>query len=343
MWMAAGEWDKVGARLKDPRYDRHVTAPTRLRYALHARDWRGALRWFFPANVSHATASVYALAGLAALLWFWFCARIGQLGERPKLRLPLYVGAVLLGVASVFLTVAFIFVEEEFLHFREKKNAIADVIYFTLGVGLREELSKLVFFAPLIPIIRKFKGGKREVLACGALVGLGFAAEENVSYFGNGSLSVALVRFLTANFFHMSTAAISAMALDDFVRDREAHAQTLSRALFTVIAIHGLYDFFISNHDVAKWSFLSMVSLVLLARQFLSLVRGLRGDRGGRAHGVPLLTRFVISLAVLTGASFVYATFIAGPTLAARAMAEGLLGEAIIVYFFVQELQTMER
>src|SRR5206468_8875792 len=138
-----------------------------------------------------------------------------------------------------------------------------------LGVGLREELSKLIFFAPLLPIIRKW-GGRREVVACGALVGLGFAAEENIGYFDHGSLATALVRFLTANFFHMSTAAISATALYDFSFDREKHTPTLSRAFLLVMGIHGLYDFFLS---FPKWSFLSMVGFVLISRQFLALVR----------------------------------------------------------------------
>jgi RsiW-degrading membrane proteinase PrsW (M82 family) len=333
MWIASEAWDKVGEKLADHRYERLVHAPTRLRYALHARDWRGALRWFFPANLPDFSAhGVLALAGLSALAWFWFCSRVGQLGERPKFRAPLYVLALLLGVASVYMTLALVYIEEIFLHFHEKKNAIANAIYFVLGVGLREELSKLVFFAPLLPILRRW-GGRREVVACGALVGLGFAAEENIGYFSHGDLATALARFLTANFFHMSTAAISASALYDFASDREKHAQTLSRAFLLVMGIHGLYDFFLS---FPKWSFLSMVGFVLISREFLSLVRGLRGTK---ARGVSLLTRFVVALSVLSGAGFVYGTFVAGPALAARAMAEGLLGLAVIIYFFVQELE----
>ncbi len=334
LWMAAADWDKVGEKLRDPRYDGLIHASTRLQYALHVRDWGGAIRWFLPANVSRATPGIYALAGSAGLLWFWFCARIGQMGERKKLRVPLYIAAFVLGVGSVFMTLAILHLEEEFLHFVEKKNAIADVIYWVLGVGLREELSKLVFFLPLLPFIRKW-GGRREVLTCGALVGLGFAAEENINYFIGHDVSVALGRFLLANLFHMSLAAISATALYDFVSDREKHTQTLSRAFATVVIAHGLYDFFIGQKNL---SFLSIVAFVFIARQFFGLVRDLRGrERGGPS----LLVRFVLSLAILTGVSFVYGTLIAGPALAARALSAGLLAEAIIIYFFVQELERM--
>jgi hypothetical protein len=133
----------------------------------------------------------------------------------------------------------------------------------------------------------------------------------------------------------MSTAAISASALYDFASDREKHTPTLSRAFLLVMGIHGLYDFFLS---FPKWSFLSMVGFVLISREFLSLVRGLRGTT---TRGVALLTRFVVALSVLSGAGFVYGTFVAGPGLAALAMAEGLLGLAVIIYFFVQELEAV--
>jgi RsiW-degrading membrane proteinase PrsW (M82 family) len=334
IWIGAGEWDKVAERLRDPRYAPFVDAQLRYHYALHAHDFIGAIRWFFPANVSRATPGVYALAALSGLLWFWFCARIGQMGEKKKLRIPLYVGAFALGVASIAMTVAIIEVEETYLHFVEKKNAIADLIYFVFGVGLREELSKLVFFAPLLLVTRRW-GGRREVVTCGALVGLGFAAEENIGYFSGHSITVALPRFLLANLFHISLAAISATALDDFFRDRENNTQALSRAFLTVVVAHGLYDFFIGQPNL---SFLTIVSFVWIARQFFHLVRSLRGRERG---GPPLLARFVFSLAILTGASFIYGTFVAGPALAARAMAAGLLAEAIIIYFFVQELETM--
>ena len=332
--IASAEWDRVGEKLRDPRYDGLIHPSTRLRYAFHVRDWSGALRWFLPANMPHATIGIYALAGTAGLLWFWFCARIGQMGERKKFRVPLYLAAFALGVASVYLTLAILFVEEDIFHFVEKKNPIADVIWWILGVGLREEISKLVFFMPLLPFIRKY-GGRREVIACGAIVGLGFAAEENLGYFTSHDVSVALGRFLLANLFHMSLAAISATALYDYVCDREKHTQTLSRAFLTVVVAHGLYDFFIGQKNL---SFLSIVAFVFTARMFFGLVRDLRGRERG---GPPLLVRFVLSLAILTGASFVYGTMVAGPALAARALSAGLLAEAIIIYFFVQELERM--
>ena len=133
---------------------------------------------------------------------------------RPRVRLPFYVLAFVLGIASVSLTLVFVVLEEVFLKMNETGDPLRDLLFFTFGVGLREEISKLVFFAPLLPLLRRANCTRLDVLICGALVGLGFAAEENLSYLHQGDLSTAMARFLTANFFHMSMTAILAGASD---------------------------------------------------------------------------------------------------------------------------------
>lgn len=339
LWMKAEDWDKVAERLADPRYSGKVSARIRQEYAIHAHDWLGAVRWFIPAMYGGAEAGPLILAAISALAWFVFCATVGKVSERWRFRLPMYVGAFVLGVASVVPAIAIATIEEVSFKFVEKGPAVTDAIYFVLGVGLREELAKILLFLPLLPLLRKY-GGPREVLACGALVGLGFAAEENILYFQHGDLSVALARFLTANFFHISTTAIVAAALYELTRAKgtEDGAGGLSRAFLTVIVLHGAYDFFLSNPEVASYSFVAMVVFVVLARQFLGLIRGLRGAEG---RSSPLLRRFVISVTVIVGASFVYASTLVGPGAALKVMIGGLLGMAIVVIMFVQELSRL--
>ena len=267
---------------------------------------------------------------------------------RPRVRIPLYVLAFVLGVASVSLTLVFVALEEVFLKMHETGDPLRDFLFFTFGVGLREEVSKLAFFAPLLVILRK-KGTRLDVVVCGALVGLGFAAEENLGYLHEGDLSTAMARFLTANFFHMSMTAILAGALDDMVRDdgtsparrRQAEGEEgslkFSRSLLTVAAMHGIYDFCLSEHAFGNLSYFSMGVFVLLARRFLQLVSVARAkERTGRPR---VLETFAIGMAVVVGTSFVYASALVGPGPAAAALAEGLLGLAIIIFIFVQELR----
>ena len=160
----------------------------------------------------------------------------------------IYLTAFVLGVLSIVPTVLLITVEETKLHLVETGEAARDVLFFVFGVGLREEGSKLLLFAALLPALRRW-GDKLDVLVCGALVGLGFAAEENLGYLASGDLHTGLGRFLTANFFHMAMTGTLAAALDDFVASPEENAQELSRTALMVIGIHGAYDFLLSHQE----------------------------------------------------------------------------------------------
>ena len=97
-----------------------------------------------------------------------------------------------------------------------------------------------------------------------------------------------------------------------------------------VVVAHGLYDFFLSKEDI---SFLSMFVFVLLARRFVDVLRNLPGQEG------PLLRWFLVGLALVAGASFVYASVQVGPQRAAGSLLEGMLGVAIVAYVFAQELR----
>jgi RsiW-degrading membrane proteinase PrsW (M82 family) len=333
LWLEDGDWDRLAAALQVPRFARQVGADVRFEMALRQSDWRSAARWFFPSQYQGATLGIWLLAAVSGLVWFGLCALIGHVRERPRVRLPLYVGAFVLGVASTYVTVAVSIAEERLLKFAEKGVAVLDAIYFVVGVGLREELSKALLFLPLVPILRRW-GRRREALACGALVGLGFAAEENLGYLRMG-LSTALARFLTANFLHLSTTGLVAVAIDDAVRGRETREGDLSRTLMLVVVAHGLYDFFLSSSDVGGGSFLSMFVFILLTRRFVDVLRQLPGREA------PLARWFLMGLALVVGASFVYASSLVGPGPAAAALFEGGIGVAIVAYVFARELESV--
>jgi protease PrsW len=330
LWIDDEDWAALTRALADPRFARQVSPNVHLQEAVRRRDAWGVTRWFFPAQYERVTPAILLLATVSGVVWFLLCVQMGQVTERPRFRAPLYLAAFVLGVASTYVTLALSIVEHIF-GFDEKGQPILDAIYFVVGVGLREELSKVLLLLPLVPIVLRW-GRRREALACGALVGLGFAAEENIGYFQMG-LSTALARFLTANFLHVSTTGIAAVAIDDYARGRAGRDGDLSRALMTVVVAHGLYDFFLSSGAVGGGSFLSMVVFVFLTRRFVAALRDLPGREK------PLLWWFCVGLAVVAGATFVYASALVGPTAALGALVEGALGLAIVMFVFVQELR----
>jgi len=336
IWLALEAWDTVREKLADDRIAAAAGPHAKYKLAVHDEDWRAAARSLPALWTPHLGGTGLVMSTIAALGWAFFCARLGKLGMRVRFRLPMYVAAFALGIASVFPTVLLIAIEEAKLKLVETGDPARDILFFVFGVGLREEASKLLLFLPLLPILRKW-GDKLDVLVCGALVGLGFAAEENLNYLARENLHTGLGRFLTANFFHMALTGTLASALDDFVSDREKHAAAFTRTSLFVVGIHGAYDFLLS-HEEYGGSYLAMAAFVLLTKLFLEAVDSARrrADRG-----MTPLHAFIFAVAVVTGVSLAFATIAVGPKAALLVMGSGLLGQAIIVYVFVRTLRTM--
>jgi protease PrsW len=332
-----GDWEGVGEHLRNPRVAELASPWTRFRYAIEVRDWTAAARLSWRvAYEGRVSLGTVLLAAVSFFAWFAFCLRLGRAMDRPLLRLPIYALAPALGALSILPTDALIAVQESVLHLTEGGDLGRNALYFLFGVGFREELSKLLLFAPLLPILRRAQATKLDVLVAGALVGLGFATIENLAYFTNADLSNAMARFLTANFMHMAMTGVTAAALWEGARDPERHAFEGSKTFLTVVALHGAYDFFLSTPGGA--SYLAMIVFLVLARMFTTQVHDVRG-RAGR--GPSLLDVFVLGAAALAGVSFAYAAAMVGPRLAATAMAEGMIGLLIIAFFFVQELRRL--
>jgi RsiW-degrading membrane proteinase PrsW (M82 family) len=337
LWMQAEAWDYVEGKLADPEVSARVSPRTHYRYAVHARDWKGAALWIFAEWNPLRDKPTLVLAVLTAFVWGLFLARLGKVAERPAFRVPIYLLAFVLGVASVAPTIALIGIEEASIKLVESGDTVRDFLFFTFGVGLREEASKLLMFLPLLPILRAGKAAKIDVVVCGAFVGLGFAAEENIDYFAHGDLTEAMGRFLTANFLHVSMTSTLATALYEFLEDTEKHAVSFSSTAAFVIGLHGAYDFLISHHEF-QGGYLAMALFFFLARRFLDTADAARG-RADR--GPTLLQFFVVGLAVVTGLSFIFACTRVEYREAALVLTEGVLGELVIAYVFVRTLRAM--
>ena len=333
LWKELEAWDELRVRARDPRYLAVSGPRLRLAIAEHDRDWPAVLLWLWPSSFEGVTAWPLGLASLSGVLWFLIAGRLGRVSEPVDGRIALYAAAFALGVLSVYPTLMVITLEEVTLNLRQVGEVVPDAIFFVFGVGLREEACKLLLFLPLLPILRR-RGSRLEALTCGALVGLGFAAEENVLYFQNFEASVALTRFLTANFLHMSLTAIAGLAVFDASRAWNRSGEILNAALPMVVLVHGAYDFFLSSPQFAGISFLAMTLFILISQRFLREVLSLSTTM--EQEGA--LRLFIGSLALLTGASYVYATTLVGPLAALALVATGFIGVAIFADMFVREL-----
>jgi RsiW-degrading membrane proteinase PrsW (M82 family) len=336
LWMGAEDWDTARLRMADPQVRAAVGPDTKARFAEHERDWAGAAWWNAVGYRARLRPWSVAMSATAAIAWGLFCARLGKIGQRPGRKTAFYLTAFVLGVLSVVPTVIAIAVEEAKLRLVETGDAGRDMLYFVFGVGLREEACKLLLLSPLLPFVRRW-GDRLDVLVCGAMTGLGFAAEENLNYLASGDLRVGLGRFLTANFFHMALTGTLAAAFSDFLSDTERNASDFSRVALTVIGLHGAYDFLLS-HDEYGGGFLAMTVFFFVGRVFLDAI-----ERARRTvdKGLSLVQVFVVATAVVTGVSAVRAGTTVGPAQAAAVMAEGLVGEAVTFLVLLRALEGM--
>lgn len=330
------DWPTLADAMTDPVVSSRAPPFLKARLAAETNDWVHVPKWSFLSTYPRPALAPFSLAAVAAIAWAVFCAQLGKVREKPFFRCSIYVAAFALGILSVFVTDMAILAEETKLHLVETGEPVRDALYYVFGVGFREELSKLLLFLPLLPVLRRY-GKKIDVLVAGAFVGLGFAAVENLGYLGSGDLTMGVGRFLSANFLHMAMTAILASALDDFAENGDEHAPELSRTVFTVIALHGLYDFFISHPKIGGGYF-SMVVFFVLVNKFLVAVESARG-RSDRNDN--LLLTFVVGIAFVVAVSYVWASVLVGPANAALALSGGLFGSAILVYAFARRFREM--
>jgi hypothetical protein len=235
-------------------YDRHSSE-----IAAAASDWTGMLKvsWLDVVSSLRHTRWVI-MSSLCGLLWF----------------LVIHMGACIpvklwwrgllgfaLGVLSIPLTLFIIKVQETWLGVGQDSST-GDILYCISGIGLREELAKLILFVPMLFLLRKAQAA--HVLAVAACVGLGFAVQENVDYF---SMDGAVWgRFLTANFLHFALTGLTGLALWQAVRN-SAWLTHFMWILVGAVVFHGLWDFrpgdvrYAGDYNYFKYVGLAVLSL----------------------------------------------------------------------------------
>ena len=298
-----------------------------------AGEW-GDVWWGIP----HACwlALVPAAAVLALLTggcWFAVILQAGQPHRPNGIRWPLAVAGVLLGVLSVWPTLFADFWQERHGDL-ELSTQLADGLrYFILSVGLREELCKLLLFLPLLAWIIP-RRREREALLVAAMVGLGFAVEENSMYFATDAPDTA-GRLLTANFMHMALTGLTGLAVCRGIwRPRECGTQAIAIVLLAIL-LHGLYDALIVLPALDGYSFFGTMLFILLAYQFFSELRYWWEPPG---ETVSLTATFLFSVATIVAATLVYISAHMGFQLAVQAAALPAVGLGVMVYMFLREM-----
>ena len=247
-----GDKDTLERVIENPDFESSLDWRTRHAIAKETRDYLGLLRTLFMVHVASPPSFLFViltLVGGAA----WFAIIVGFIGFSGH-RWWLFLIPVAAGVLSVVPTLLFLILQEDFNGMKETGVFPTDLVYWIAGVGLREEVGKLLLFALFVPFLLK-KRSAAHALITAACVGLGFAIEENISYYhrtlelaamGLGSLGTEFARYITATCIHMFLSGILGYAFYWFcISPKRYWEQFLVGFLFAVI-MHGLYDFVLS-------------------------------------------------------------------------------------------------
>ena len=332
-----GKTEEVRKLLEDDKWRPYADHNTLFRYYLKEGNYAKMLYHLTIEEYNSYSWKALVTCSVAGIGWILFLVHLGSgwfWKRKEQLLIPI---AFALGFISTLFCLGVVVVQDHYLNHQgfEGKSIIYNLAYSVLGIGLREEVCKLLFFLPLLYFIKDIKEDYKILCYC-SLVGLGFAVEENFGYFMRYGQTTIMARFLTANFAHTFMTGFTCYYLVKAVQ-RGGHAwDDFTTTFLKMIGIHGIYDFFLSDPVmVAKgMPFFSMMIYVYVALLYLRLLM----NTAPPAHQFVSLTRvFTIVLCCTIGVVFMMISSEAGMKIALKAIASGIVVYAIYAYMFYRE------
>lgn len=200
----------------------------------------------------------YKLLILAIAPALAFCGYIihrDRFNKEPK---KLIIMAFLFGMFSIFPAV----IASEFggSFIIQNGNVINTALFAFLVVALSEEFAKF-FFLRYILFKRKEFDEPLDGIVYAVMIGMGFAAFENLFYVAEGGYTIAFARMLTAIPAHAIFAVVMGYHVGLAKFDLTHKNELLSKALLYPVLLHGAYDFFLMQNFMPALSILAFVGL----------------------------------------------------------------------------------
>jgi len=285
-------------------------------------------------EILRAKSPFMPLSVFTGLVWFIVLAKLGGVKRLKSSRLLVFALAVFAGLFSGIPTLVLMVWQEDILGFRENGRFVNDLLYCISNIALREELSKLLLFLPLIPLLLK-RRSQIEMLIAGGCVGLGFAIMENVGYFQNHG-PIALTRLLTASFVHITLTGLLGLALCRFCRWPKQCWEEFVGTFVAVVLLHGGYDAVLIVRQLQEQvGIFYIIFLVVMTRMFFKKAAE---HREKFQQIISPLAVFVLGCALVVGISWIYSMMFIGLDKTLLGVGGGALGVAAIAFLFISEL-----
>lgn len=212
------------------------------------------------------------LSFLISFFWFQYLWWI-DIFEREK-----YGPLVVLFILACLSTWAVLPISEliqNTFHFHLNGEILNDALFSIFGIGLVEELAKIIPFL----IVLKFSKVIDEpfdYILYGCIAALGFAFVENILYLGRTELQSLNGRSLFASVAHMIFTSIITygMALHKFKRRKNQWVTFPVLVLLAALA-HGFYDFWLINAAVSSFYVVTFIFLIIMIKVWLIMKNNL--------------------------------------------------------------------
>ena len=320
--------------INDERYQREIGPVMMLKGAEATSEqlliFKMLLRWLVG-----QWQGLEALLGLvSASLWYVLLIYGSSTDRWRWLR---YLPAVVMGVFSTVLLSWW----QSSLHYGlpdETRTPTHEIVSNVLYVGVPEETAKLIMFALLLPVLVRNRASRSKVALTGGCVGLGFALAENVRYFINADVGLALGRLLTANFMHIAMTGLLGLKLAALIKSRFHQVGEFAMAFAGIVLAHGAYDFACGRTaQELGIDMLSIIILVVLTKYFLHEIKPLPGDRPRQSvSGVAV---FVFGTALIVGATMIVGALKGGDGSVIVGTLAGALGLVPVALLYVREFK----
>lgn len=319
-----------------PAYKKHFTDEMSLRVAMKQRAWAAVWTPLLALQKESFSNKIpLILTTIAGGVWLLLAWQMIQADRVFSFRFWVPLFAIAVGLFSP-LPVLFLDVyQSEEWGLKQKGLFFEDAWFFIAGVALREEVCKLLFFLPFVPVLL-WRKSRLEMLVIGACVGLGFAILENVNYFRIGTPATAFARFLTANFLHFAATGLLGAAFCDLLSSPRKSFTRFVVTFIGVVMAHGCYNTFASAPYSPGWSNrvfhgLTAACFILLA---LAFFRQIAKERGPATDQFFPGATLVFGLSILTAAITICSSMEYGFALALGMLFVALIQVGIFGYMF---------
>lgn len=222
------------------------------------KDWR---------SNAHPVGLLGALAGLG--IWIVFLRRIDIF---KKERWMTMLGTVLLGAIFSFVALPFYDVVRYELGFSLNGNLGHDFLYCIFGIGVIEELVKIIPFLILLYATDLVRGPLNYIIYA-SLCALGFSFVENLTYFDSSSISIIHGRTLVTCVFHMFASSTIAFGMVLARYKMRRHRLLLFPLFFLLAAFcHGIYDFWLLSPRASSFFFLAYLVFIYATFQYAAYI-----------------------------------------------------------------------